>query len=245
MIETALLALDDADLDALLTRSHQTSLYVLPEWLDAFPPAAIYGAYRDERLTAALFVEKGLAPPPFVQYRGLLLTRKEQPSEAAALLQEAEKMGRVSVWNAPSLVDIGPFSWRHPEAVWKPDVRYTYIIDRATARPLRDYRAVEYWEEMPKDLPPLELDLQAPFLTILNFPSTLTFRSATATLVCGVDRQKRGFYIAGWGVELDALTWAIAQRFESFDMGGANSPKMRSRKRNFGGRLRTCYRLAI
>lgn len=242
-MEVVPLRADSEDLDALVARSHQTSLYVTREWREAFPSAAIYGAYTNDELSAAIFVEASPLPMPFVGYRGLLLSRREQVAIANRLIAAAEKVPHATVWNAPSLVDLRPFFWRYPSATWRADVRYTLFLDR-NCRPYRPLEIVEFEQADDPGECPIEWTYPG-FDVVSRLSSTLTYRSETATLMVGVDPQDRAYVIAGWGPRLDDLTWSVASLHPTLDLGGANSPTMASKKRVFGGHLRTAYKVFI
>jgi hypothetical protein len=246
-MKTIIKKIDPADpaLDTLVERSHQTSLYVLREWREAIPSYAILGAYTNDALEAAMFVEKGPLPLPFIGYRGVLLTRREQVPVLTALLAEAEKIPHACVWNAPAMVDVRPFFWRYP-VLWKTDIRYTIFLDR-TCRPFRELADIPLHESAAQgSLPDWAIDDVAEvFEKVQGLSSVLTYTAGDGTIMIGQDAQGRGYYVAGWGPEVDSMVWSAAAKFPSLDLGGANSARSASRKRVYGGRLRTSYKLFL
>jgi len=234
----------DASLDSLVAKSHQTSLYVTRDWRLAQPSKLILGAMSEDQLVAAAFVEESLTAIPFVGYRGILQTKREQVEAVTALLQVALKVKPACLWNAPALVDVRPAYWMFPQALWRTDIRYTLFLD-GRCRPFRELEAVEVEDGEGSEchIPWATQEIADTFERLRILPSTLTFHSGPATLIVGVDSQDRGYVIAGWGPGLDALTWSVAPRFASLDLGGANSPTMASKKRNLGAHLRTSYKL--
>ena len=236
----------------LIEHSHQTSLYVLPEWL-ALHDVGLLGAYKGNNIHGGAVVVPFRNPLPYVPYQGLLQFHKEDHEVAAALIEGAEGFGRpLSIWNGPSLVDIRPFTWRFWDAkiLWNPTVRYTYICDRSselenraralvTQKPVEEEAGMEWFEGWKEQAWVGQNDIDQ-MEQIVGFESTKVYSDEDATVVWGVDLQNRGYYLASVGKPTNVIAHLIKQH-PSSDMVGANSPERAKFKRSFGGLLRTYY----
>lgn len=216
----------------LIKTSHQTSLFVLPEWLDHFRNLLAVAVVEDSsgRWRAAVVAQRGPEPIPFFAYAGLLLTRREDPAAVNLLLGWLEESHPGScVVNAPSMLDIRPFAWRANKsgAIWTDRIMYTMFTGKGT-RPFPDMPP-------PKSTgPPLLHGLEE----LLGFDSV----SLVSGVVWGVDYQDRGYAIAA-SPGTEGVVWALAQRHPTADLFGANSSAMNRRKRVYGAQLRTYYRM--
>ena len=216
----------------LIYTSHQTSLFVLPEWLDHFADQLAIAVVEDSagRWRAGVVAQRTAAPIPFFAYAGLLLTRREDPAAVSLLLGWLEEAHPgACVVNAPSLIDIRPFAWRAVKsgAIWTDRILYTMYTGKTT-RPFPDMPPPE--STCPPLLPGLE--------DILDFDSV----SLVSGVVWGVDLQNRGYAIAA-SPGAEGVVWSLAQQHPTADLFGANSPAMNRRKRVYGGQLRTYYRM--
>ncbi len=242
-----------ADWDELITKSHQTSLFVMRDWLALYQDSLdILAAYdHSGNIIAGLVTQLTPEPLPFVPYQGLLLTRREMPGVARALLEEAERIeSHIHITNAPSLVDIRPFKWRWNESskLWSDSVHYTMLFD-ATSRPFDDIEDSSEPEELDLDedhLPRFIDSVGDALWPIMELPSVKIYtNTADEMVVWGTDRQNRGYYIAGTP-RCSGLVVALAKRHEQgADLYGCNSPSMNKRKRVYGAKLRTYYRLDL
>lgn len=247
-------AIPAADWDELITKSHQTSLFVMRDWLNLYQDNLdILAAYDHQgRIIAGLVSQLTPEPLPFVPYQGLLLTRREMPGVARALLEETERIeSHVHVVNAPALVDIRPFKWRWNESskLWSDSVLYTMLFDR-TSRPFDDLGEssvpVELIERTFENCQKLNDSVGVDVLPVALLPSVRLFTNDANDLVLwGTDKQDRGYYIAGTP-KCSGLVVALAKRHaQGADLYGCNSPSMNKRKRVFGAKLRTYYRLDL
>jgi len=204
----------------LVETSHQTSIFVLPEWLEHFRDKLAIAVVEDSagRWRAAVVAQRSSAPIPFFAYAGLLLTRREDPAAVSLLLGwlEEEHPGACVV-NAPSLIDIRPFAWRSVKsgAIWTDRILYTFYTGRNT-RPFPDMPVAE-------SVPP-------PLLPGLGELLGLDSVHMVSGVVWGVDKQDRGYCIAS-SPGSEGVVWELAQRHPSADLFGANSPAMNRRKR--------------
>ena len=217
---------------SLIQVSHQTSIFVLPEWLEHFESQLVIAAVEDSsgRWRAAVVAQRGPEPIPFFAYAGLLLSRREDPAAVSLLLGWLEKEHPGScVVNAPSLVDIRPFNWRAQKtgALWTDRVSYTFFTGKNT-RPFPDMPA-------PESVPPPLLD---GLDTLLDLDSV----SLVSGVVWGVDLQDRGYAIAA-SPGTEGVVWALAQQHPSADLFGCNSATSNRKKRVYGAQLRTYYRM--
>lgn len=232
----------------LVQQSHQTSPFVAPEWIEWLGENAQYLLAVEGRhgFEAGLVLQPPATALPLTLYQGLLMTRREQPTVIRALLEAAESFrpGWQAV-NAPSLVDVRPFFWRFHEAqqLWVPDIRYTFFVDERT-RPFQDAAPA------PRSLaaPAATADLDAfPQLTGIDTapPGVYTVEGSNpdCRILWTKDAQGRGYFIAGEG-PCEGLVLALAQKCpQGVDLYGANSRAMNRRKRLYGARLRTFYRM--
>ena len=235
----------DAYMD-LITRSHQTSLFVLPEWIDLYKDdLELLGVEDRGRLVAGCVAQLTSKPLAFVPYQGMLLTRREHPAAARMMLEELEKLETATVINAPSLVDVRPFFWRLHEGggAWFGHIQYTFFTSENT-RPFSDmptssdpFIIAEAWKIFEDQLPehPLWLEQMDSVRSYANHEG--------GCVMWGTDLQDRGYLIASCG-NAEGLAWKLAQRHPSTDLYGCNSPAMNKRKRVFGGTLRTYYRMS-
>lgn len=243
----------------LITRSHQTSLFMLPEWLSLHRDELdILAAYDTNGKIAAGLVSS-LVPDEhtFVPYRGLLMTRREMPGVVRALLAETEKVeGHVHITNAPSLVDILPFQWRWHEAdkLWSDSVRYTMFFDR-NSRPFHDLDPSSeptpisgsvVVEQALRLLVDSVGGHAAELERLSQLESTQLWSDDDNNIVLwGTDLQDRGYFIAGTP-KCSGLVVELAKRHErGAELYGCNSPLMNRRKRVYGAQKRTYYRLDL
>jgi len=246
------------DWSRLLDRSAQVSLYLEPEWMRLHPVKA-YAAYRgsetSQDIVGGIVVVPAAHPNPFVPYQGLIQVRKEDPEVAGYLIRECEVLGRpLSVWSNPSLVDIRPFHERfydrEQRCLWTDVIRYTYLCNpqskleararaQLTEKPVDRVTGLDWYAEWREQSWVTQhfIDIMD---KVLGFPGTQVWGDGEATVVWGVDRQDRGYYLASVGSPTNVLNWLIRQHHTS-DLVGCNSPKRSLFKRSFGGILRTYY----
>ena len=135
MIKVVPVTASSNDWQVLIRDSHQTSLYVLPEWI-AIHPVKLFVAKKGSSVVGGIVASRGITPLPMVPYQGMLLLRKEDREVAQALLSHVERLSHpVSVWNPPALVDIRPFTWRFWDAqqLWQHEIKYTFICDQSSS----------------------------------------------------------------------------------------------------------------
>ncbi len=241
----------------IITRSHQGSLYTMPEWMELHPVAPFL-AYRGNTVAGGVVASRGIMPPPFIPYQGLLLTRREDRDVAQALLSHVEQLPPVvSVWNPPSLVDIRPFTWRWYDAnkLWAHQIRYTYYCDRdsnperrawtnITGAGIREGEDSDFFPEWSEQhwITDSDLGLMA---KILSFSSVAIWTDKDGGFVVwGVDSHDRGYYLASVGKVTNIIHQLIKQH-ETSDLVGCNSPQRALFKRGFGGHLRTYYGMKL
>jgi len=240
----------------LIRASHQSSLYVMPEWMELHP-CFPFLAFQGSEPCGGIVAIPGIFPAPFIPYQGLLLRKREDRETAQALLSHVERLPRpLSVWNPPSLIDIRPFTWRWYDAqtLWQHDIRYTYICDRdsrlepraqtnVTDKPIAEVTGPEWfdaWQQQPW-VESRDVDLM---IKILAMPSTTVYTDGDSTVVWGEDLNERGYYIASVGRPTNVLHRLIKDH-DSTDLVGCNSPQRALFKRGFGGHLRTTYAMKL
>jgi len=216
----------------LIETSHQTSLFVLPEWLDLFRDKLAVAVVEDSagRWRAGVVAQLSPEAIPFYQYAGLLLTRREDPAAVHMLLEwlEEKHPGAVVV-NSPALVDVRPFTWRSMKsgALWVDRIRYTMFTDKSS-RPFPDM--------------PAPAATESPDLTgLMELHDSLGVLQASG-VTWGVDAQNRAYILAA-SPGSEGVVWDICQKHPTTDLLGCNSPGMNRRKRVFGARLRTYYEM--
>lgn len=256
-----MIRVEEADISSstwhhLIQSSHQATLYVRPEWM-ALHPVHAFVATNGSEPVGGIVAADGLHPLTFIPYQGLLLRKREDRETAQALISHVERLDRpVSVWNAPSLVDIRPFTWRWYDAqvLWQHDIRYTYICSRdtrfeprhqtnVTGKPVTLEEGTSWFEDWVKQPWVSEYD-PGYMVKILGMPSTKVYTDGDATVVWGEDLQGRGYYLASIGRPTNVLAWLI-QQHDSSDLVGCNSPQRALFKRGFGGHLRTSYSMKL
>lgn len=230
----------------LIQKSHQTSMYVSEDWIEIGGLKRLVAVSMGSVLAGVAY-SLGHQPPPFVPYAGLLLTKREQPNIVRALLEAVEdESGIVSIWNAPALVDVRPFIWRYQEdkRLWRFDLRYQFFLDK-NCRPFDDLVLGSPPEESPgfhRSTNMFFNDEEEVILErILNLKGIRHYLNKQGgEAVIGSDLQNRGYLILAGG-NWAGLVYQLAQKFDSFDLGGANSARMNKDKRIFGAKLRTVY----
>lgn len=258
MITVTDISPESREWEKLLKKSHQYSLYLEPEWMRLHPVKA-YAAYRGEgpgaTIVGGIVVTPTVLPTPFVPYQGLVQTQKEDPDVAESLIRECEELGRpLSVWSSPSLVDIRPFHERaydrEERVLWRDVIRYTYLCTpesrlepraraNVTDREVEAVTTLDWYEEW-KEQPWVTQHFIDLMDKMLGFSSTQVWGDGEATVVWGVDRRDRGYYLAAIGSPTNVLDKLI-RRHHSVDLVGCNSPRRSLFKRSFGGILRTYY----
>lgn len=257
MLEVVQIEPESKDWKRLIEKSHQTSLYVLPDWIHLHD-VAMFGCYRGTNICGG-GVGVPLVNPAFnIPYQGLLQFHKEDHKVAKALLEKIEDVGRpISVWNAPSLVDVRPFIWRWWDTrkiIWQPRIRYTYICaDDTTLEPraralVTDNEVIEEtgdgWWDVWKDqawVGPMDIEVME---KILGFSSVRVFTDRLGWVIWGVDLQERGYYLGSVGPPTNILHHLL-RRHATSDLVGCNSPSRALFKRSFGGQLRTYYGMVL
>jgi hypothetical protein len=241
MIKVGQVTANSDDWQTLIRDSHQTSLYVLPEWVALHP----------------VKLSRGLTPPTMIPYQGMLCLWRDDRDVAQALIERIEQLPHpVSVWNPPALVDIRPFTWRFWDAqqIWQHEIKYTFICDKDSRMERRaEYKVTGYevkeitdldWYRRWEDLPWVTAEDCAIMEQILKMPCTKVYGDPDGTVVWCVDNQDRGYYVASIGQVTNVLATLI-KRHRSSDLVGCNSPERSLFKRGFGGHLRTYYGMKL
>lgn len=112
----------------LIQESHQTSLFVMPEWLELSKQVVI-GCFDGKDIITGLVAREAHIHNQFCPYQGLLLSARSTYRSVTDLLDWLEGIGGIpAVHNAPSLVDVRPW-YRRPNAIWTTIINYTYMTD--------------------------------------------------------------------------------------------------------------------
>lgn len=253
MIEVHVAEYDSKDWQTLISKSHQTSLYVTPEWM-AIHPHRCYIAYKGNNVAAGIVVNPGTHAPYFIPYQGVLQLHKEDHKVVGAMLEAVQEDfdDPISVWNPPSLVDTRPFGWQWftNKVLWTPTIKFTYFCTPASrmeprARANITGKQVEktcdpgWFDEWKKEPWVGALDEEI-MERVLGFTSTECWTDGDGWVVWGTDLQDRGYYLASVGKPTNVLAFLINE-CPSTDLVGCNSPQRALFKRSFGGILRTYY----
>lgn len=239
----------------LIGRSHQTSMFVLPEWLalykDDLDIMAVQAANGE--LIAGLVTTLSTEPLPYIMYAGMLLTRREMPIPAGLLLEAAEQPRvPLHVTNSPAGIDIRPFQWRlgRVGAMWADTVRYTFFYDERNARPFDDLAPSTNEREIPASDEALrrldEVVGRGDIERLIGLESTKLYENDEGEIVLwGTDLQDRGYNIAGTS-KCSGLVVQLAKKCRAgADLYGCNSETMNRKKRVYGAKLRTYYRMDL
>lgn len=217
--------------------SHQTSLYVTPEWLEADRPMII-GAFDRGELVTGLVAHDVAEYPLGSPYQGLLLSAHSRPAATEALISWLEGVGGApAVWNAPSMVDIRPFQERVDSGhFWATHIRYTFFTDRQAVDPLPE--SVEKTEERYARI----LGPKSPrsMRRCFEIDAVKFYENEDGGLVVwGEDLQGRGYFLAGDG-RVGRLISQLINAYHSSDLNG--TPEW---ARPFKPKLRTSYGLVM
>ena len=240
----------------LIGESYQSTLYTMPEWMGLHPVTALI-AFQGSEPQGGMVVASSLTPLALVPYQGLLLLKREDKVASECLIMEAEKLKRpLSVWNAPHLVDIRPFTWRwfDSKVMWQHDIRYTYICHQHAQMEARSMANVtnakvereegREWFGKWKDQPWVTDEISRLMEKILGFASVEVWHDGDAHVIWGTDVNKRGYYLGSVGKPTNVLA-SLIKRHDTTDLVGCNSPERALFKRGFGGALRTAYGMRL
>jgi hypothetical protein len=167
----------------LVSESHQSSLFVLPEWLEAEEAHPILiGAFSYGQLAAGVVAYES-AFGSDAPYQGLLLTAGATPRIVGNLIDWLEGVGGcVALWSAPSMLDVRPFTTR--ETPWKTHIRYTNMLMSPT--PPSQHVALRLEDEHPEDVPSY----------YENIPQIRTYSLGEGRVTWGKDLQDRGYVLS-------------------------------------------------
>lgn len=127
----------------------------------------------------------------------------------------------MEVVNAPSMIDVRPFYFRAPDALWSASIGYTVLAPRAPVR-----------GPAPDMVEPAGLPLPAKVLTAAN---VRTYADKRGIVTWGIDLQNRGYLLYYEG-DVIKLVAALLAQHESSDLGKPE-PWMWA----LDGKLRTTY----
>lgn len=239
----------------LIARSHQTSLFVLPEWLALYQDELDIMAVQasNGELIAGLVTHLSTEPLPYIMYSGMLLTRREMPMPASLLLEAAEQPRvPLHVINSPAGLDIRPFQWRvhRSGALWADSVKYTFFYDEKSSRPFDDIAPSTNPREVPVSDEALsrlgEVVGRDDIERVADLNSVKLYENDEGEIgLWGTDLQDRGYFIAGTP-KCSGLVVQLAKKCRSgADLYGCNSEMMNRKKRVYGAKLRTYYRMDL
>jgi len=206
----------------LVSESHQSSLFVLPEWLEAEEAKPILiGALSYGQLAAGLvaYEEAFLSSAP---YQGLLLTAGATPRIVSSLIDWLEGVGGcIALWNAPSMLDVRPFQVR--STPWQTHIKYTHML--MSPSPPSEHIALTLVDEHPEEVPPWYEDI----------PQIRTYRLGDGWVTWGKDLQDRG-YVLEYGGSFLPIVEELVKQVKSVDFCCTEGWTKR-----FSPKLRTVY----
>lgn len=222
---------DSNEWEELSKISHNTSLFVTPEWLSQEKGVMVVGHFIEGKLTTGMVASESLAKGPVAPYQGLLTTNRSNFKTVSQLVEWLEGVGGFPVvWNAPSLIDVRPWYARQGSR-WLTQIKYTYY----TYTPQASMEAVE-------GLVPLETtgellnDMEAPeWFEDMESIMPWGHEDGDGKVLWGVDPQNRGYYLHGKG-DVTPIIEGLIRMNESADLGGTEGWK-----RQFSPKLRTIY----
>ena len=211
--------------------SHNTSLFVTPDWLSQEKGVMVVGHFAEGKLTTGMVASESLAKGPVAPYQGLLTTNRSNFKTVSQLVEWLEGVGGFPVvWNAPSLIDVRPWYARQGSR-WLTQIKYTYY----TYSPQVSMEAVEDLYLIPKGRDEI-VEMGAPeWFEEMDAITLWGHERVDGKVLWGVDPQNRGYYLHGDG-DVIPIVEGLIRMNGSADLSGTEGWK-----RQFSPKLRTIY----
>ena len=214
---------------SLLEKSHNTSLYVTPDWLEQ-EKLIVGGLFANGELTTGIVAQEGLSVNG-APYQGVLTTNRSNFASVSKLVEWLEGFGGFPmVWNAPSLIDVRPFQTRK-DSRWLTHINYTFY----SYPPNGSMEGVEELQEVEKKVDVLD-SMGAPgWMSLVEDIKLWTLPNVDGMVLWGVDPQDRGYYLYGYGHVIPIMD-VLTRMHQSADLSGTEGWKKR-----YYTKLRTIY----